>query len=411
MSVIDLPTVLRLAEAQNIDIQIVRERLNEANAGHTSARSQFFPWLSPGVSYRRHDNLIQTVEGRLIDVHKQSYAPGATVGAQLDIGDAIYKSLAARQQARAAGYAVAAQRQETAATAAQNYFALLLAQAAVGIAGESVRLSTNYEAQIREAVSAGLTFKGDELRVRVHAERNQVALRQAEEQRRIASARLAQTLRLDPVIALVANDSDLTPLTLFETNAALGALVAQANSARPELKQSQASVSAADHAKQGAVYGPLVPSVGAQIFAGGLGGDSSAGPSRFGEQEDYFVGVSWKIGPGGLFDIGRTRAAEARLQATRLSSAKLDDEIARQVVEAFVRMQSLRDQIDSTKRVLASAEEGLRLTQLRKEFSVGIVLGNLQAEQDLTRARYDYLKTIADFNSAQYALSRAVGKL
>ena len=161
ISVIDLPTVLRLAEAQNIDIQIAREKLNEANAGHTSALSQFFPWLSPGVSYRRHDNLIQTVEGRLIDVHKQSYAPGATVGAQLDIGDAIYESLAARQQARAADFAVAAQRQETAATAAQNYFALLLAQAAVGIAGESVRLSANYEAQIREAVSAGLTFKGD----------------------------------------------------------------------------------------------------------------------------------------------------------------------------------------------------------------------------------------------------------
>ena len=82
--------------------------------------------------------------------------------------------------------------------------------------------------------------------MRVHAERNQIALRQAEEQRRIASARLAQTLRLDPVIALVAQDLDLTPLTLFETNAALGALVAQANSARPELKQSQAAVSAAE---------------------------------------------------------------------------------------------------------------------------------------------------------------------
>ena len=177
------------------------------------------------------------------------------------------------------------------------------------------------------------------------------------------------------------------------------------------MKQSQASVSAAGHAKQGAVYGPLVPSVGAQIFAGGLGGDSSAGPSRFGAQEDYFVGVRWKIGPGGLFDRGRTRAAEARLQAARLSSVKLDDEIARQVVEAFVRVQSLRDQIESNKRVLASAEEGLRLAQLRKEFSVGIVLENLQAEQDLTRARYDYLKTITDFNSAQYALSRAVGKL
>ncbi|MEO5803637.1 MAG: TolC family protein, partial [Verrucomicrobiota bacterium] len=69
------------------------------------------------------------------------------------------------------------------------------------------------------------------------------------------------------------------------------------------------------------------------------------------------------------------------------------------------------DQIDSAKRVLTTAEEGLRLAQLRREFSVGIVLENIQAEQDLTRARFDYLKTIADFNSAQYVLSRAVGNL
>ena len=76
-----------------------------------------------------------------------------------------------------------------------------------------------------------------------------------------------------------------------------------------------------------------------------------------------------------------------------------------------MRVQSLGDQIDSAKRVLSAAEEGLRLTQLRKEFAVGIVLENIQAEQDLTRARFDYLKAIADFNSAQYVLSRAIGNL
>jgi outer membrane protein TolC len=42
---------------------------------------------------------------------------------------------------------------------------------------------------------------------------------------------------------------------------------------------------------------------------------------------------------------------------------------------------------------------------------VGVVLETLQAEQDLTRARLDYLKTVAEFNGAQYALSRATGRL
>jgi OMF family outer membrane factor len=63
------------------------------------------------------------------------------------------------------------------------------------------------------------------------------------------------------------------------------------------------------------------------------------------------------------------------------------------------------------RRALTAAEEGLRLAQQRQEFGVGVVLENILAEQDLTRARTDYLKAIAEFNKAQYGLSKAVGIL
>jgi outer membrane protein TolC len=42
---------------------------------------------------------------------------------------------------------------------------------------------------------------------------------------------------------------------------------------------------------------------------------------------------------------------------------------------------------------------------------VGIVLETVQTEQELTRARLDYLRAIAEFDKAQYALLRATGKL
>src|SRR5687768_7996230 len=158
---IDLPTVLRLANAQNLDIQMAREKLEEARADHASAVSQFFPWIAPGISYRRHDNLIQAVDGQLINVHKQSWAPGVTLAAQVDIGDAIYKRLAAKQQVNAAEHEVTTQQQQTALAAAQNYFDLLFAQSAVGVAQEAIRISTNHSAQVEQAVAAGLIFKGD----------------------------------------------------------------------------------------------------------------------------------------------------------------------------------------------------------------------------------------------------------
>jgi outer membrane protein TolC len=408
---IDLPAALRLAGAQNLDVQIAREKLAEAKANHSGAVAQFFPWISPSITYRQHDNKIQDVQGNIISVHKYSYAPGATVGVQLDLGDAVYKKLAAKQLARAAEFALEAQRQDSVLAAAQNYFELALAQGAVSVATESVRISGGYETQLVHAVEAGLVFKGDLLRSRVQAERNQLLLRQAQEQQRITAAKLAQTLHLDPSVELVAQDPELAPLTLIETNAALDSIVQQTLTTRPELKQGAFLKAAARDSKKGATYGPLIPSLVAQGFWGGLGGGRDGVGDKFGTQEDYLVGASWRIGPGGLFDFGRVHSAESRLKIATLNSQKLRDEVTRQAIEAFTRWQSLRDQLASTERALAAANEGLQLAQQRKEFAVGIVLETIQSEQDLTRARLDYLKAVTDLNKAQYNLLKVTGQI
>jgi outer membrane protein TolC len=408
---IDLPTTLRLAGAQNLDVQIAREQLAEAKANHAAALAQFFPWISPGFVYRQHDGKLQDSPGNIIDVHKYSYEPGAILAARVDIGDALYKSLAAKQFVKAADHALDAQRQDSVIAAAQGYYELAFAQGAVGVAKESLRINSDYEQQIGHAVDAGIAFKGDALRVTVQKQRSQLALYQATEQQRVSAARLAQVLHLDPSVELVPLDTDLSPLGLIEANTALDSLVQQGLIQRPELKQYQALVRASREANNGATYGPLIPTLGAQGFFGGLGGGTSSIGDTFGAQEDYAIGVSWRIGPGGLFDFTRTRATESRVKISELSLGKLHDEVTRQVVEAFTHWQSLNDQLDVAKLALQAAEEGLRLAQQRKEFAVGIVLENIQAEQDLTRARLDYLKVIADFDRAQYALLKAIGKL
>ena len=48
---IDLPTALRLAGAQNLDVQIAQAKLAEARANQDGAVAQFFPWIAPGISY------------------------------------------------------------------------------------------------------------------------------------------------------------------------------------------------------------------------------------------------------------------------------------------------------------------------------------------------------------------------
>jgi len=228
-------------------------------------------------------------------------------------------------------------------------------------------------------------------------------------QQRFAETRLAQTLHLDSMIELLPADNELVPLPLLEANTPLDTLLAQALGSRPEIKQSLALIPALRHGNRAAVYGPLIPTLGAQVFAGGLGGGRRGGPRTFGESEDYQFTLGWRIGPGGLFDQGRIRATEPRLKIAQLNDQKLIDEVTRQVVESLTRVQSQIQQMETAKRAVKAADETLRLTQLRKEFGVGAVLEAIQSEQDLTRARLDYLNAVAEHNKAQYALRKAIG--
>jgi outer membrane protein TolC len=408
---VDLPTVLRLAHAQNLDILIARQKLAEARADHEAAVYRFFPWVSPGITYGRHEDRLQDVFGNITNVDKQFYAPGATVSAQVQFGEAIYASLATHQLVRAAHQTVAAQQEDSALAAAHGYFELAKAQAEAGVGREALKISQDYENQLHRAVGLGIAFKGDEYRVRVQTDRYQLTLRQTLERERIVAARLAETLHLDATVELMARDSEPVPVTMVQTNATLDSLVAQALGSRPELKQIQAVVAAAKKARTGAVYGPLIPSLGVQAFAGGLGGGKHGDTGNFGDSGDALLFLGWRVGPGGLFDASRKHATEARLEDARLGGEKLKDQIVREVVESHARAVSLGDQIATTQQALANAAETLRLTQERKAFAVGDVLENIQSQQDLARARNDFVEVVAEYNKVQYALSRAIGAL
>ena len=52
---IDLPTALRLAGAGTLEVEIAREKVTEARAASDSARARYFPFITPSIAIRRHD--------------------------------------------------------------------------------------------------------------------------------------------------------------------------------------------------------------------------------------------------------------------------------------------------------------------------------------------------------------------
>lgn len=406
---VDLATVLRLAGAQNLDVQLARNAIEEARGSYASAIQRFLPNLVPSANYLRHSGRAQAVDGTLLDVTKDSTTTGIGASAQIVVGDAIFSTLQSRQLLTAADAGAVAQERDSTVAAAQQYFDLVRTRALVDVVNQGLSISQNYQQQLDEAVRIGIAFRGDALRVQTQTQRLQVERARASQQQRLAAARLAQTLHLDPLVELVPGDVEPMPLTLVEANAGLNDLLQAALANRPELRQSQALIAAAEQARRGSIYGPLIPTLGAQAFAGSLDGGPAGVPQDGGNTRDYSVGLSWKIGPGGLFDWGRIKTSNAKLTAAELSNEKMRNEISRQVVDGYTQVQSLFEQLRAARQNMSSAEETLRLTRERKQLGVGTVLEDIQAQQELIRARTDYLSVVTELNQQQYGLLRATG--
>ena len=407
---IDLPAALRLAGAQNLDVQLAREALAQEKARSSSAMEALIPWLSPGVSYHRRDGLAQASPSGIIGrAAYAAYTPGATLGAQVAYGDAIYSALAARRSVEASSSDLETQRDIAGLRAAQAYFDLSRANAQVGVVRQAITTSAEYQNQLHEAVGAGIAFRGDELRVQTQTDRYQVTLRDALAQQRLASVALATVLHIDARTELVPRDSDLVPLMVVDTATSVDSLVARAIRSRPEIHQAEARISVSETVRRGAVYGPLIPALGAQMFGGAISGGPDSARGRSGAMADYTIGISWRVGPGGLFDRARVNGADAQLAASRLTLAKQRDAVAAEVVSGLARVRALSEQISLARRAMATAQQTLDLTRARKEFGVGTVLEDIQAQQAVTQARGDYVNIVTEFDKAEYALSRAIG--
>jgi outer membrane protein TolC len=416
---IDLPTTLRLAGARNLDVQLARSVVDEAHANYTSAIEGFLPSLAPSASYLHHSGRDQRVEGPLIDVTKHNETAGLYATVQIPVGEAIFQSLQSRQLIHAADAGQAAQEQDTGVAAAQQYFGLVNSGALVNVVSQAVAISQNYEQQLNDAVRIGTAFKGDAVRVQTQTRRLQLDLTRAKEQRRFSATRLAQTLHLDPLVDLVPAEQEPAPLALLDSNATPDALVRTALERRPELMRSAALIAAAEQARRGALYGPLIPTLGGQAFAGELDGGGQLFAGELGgavntnldggPRRDYSVGLSWKIGPGGILDLGRIRATGVQLTRAQVNDEKLRDAIEREVVDAYTQVQSLFQQMRDARLNISAAEETLRLTRGRKQLGVGTVLEDIQSQQELLNARRDLVTIVTQLNQAQYGLIRSVG--
>lgn len=405
---VDLRTVLRLAGERNEEVDAARKRHAEALVENRQAWQRYWPTLSVGGAYRGHEGRLQDIVGAVFDASKQQYVSGAGAVVDWTPGETHYAVLASKQRAMAAGKGVDRARLDTVRDAADRYYELLGAEAGVSVVQNDVAVTERYAGQLEAAVKVGTAFRADLLRVRTQLGRLRLQVRQLEEGVEVSAARLAETLRLPSDTALRGAKADMVSVVVVREER-LAALISRARAERPEVASLVALTEAARTEEERASRAPWVPSVQAGYSAGGLGGGMDGRLGRFGGQQDFFVGFSWKVGAGGLFDSVRKDGAAVRRESLALSGKRLEAAIGREVVEAHARSRSAAEQIKIAEESVVAAEEMTRLAGERQASQVGVVLEYITAREELTRARLAQVRAVIEHNRAQQALRVAVG--
>lgn len=405
---VDLPTVMRLAGANNEEVEFARSQHKSALLETDQAWQRFWPSVNVGSQYRAHEGQLQDVVGNVLDVRKQQYGMGVGVSVEWAPGDIYYTALAAKQKALAAGKAVEKARLDTVRESTDRYYEMLGTTAMLEVIGEDLGVTERYAEQLKGAVEVGTAFRADLLRVNTQLARLKIQMSQGKEALGLAAARLAESLRLAADAELRPAKGDLIPVKLLGSGDVHG-LVEKAQLSRPELKSADAIMAGLAREEDRVRLGALVPNVQAGYTTGGFGGGRGSATGHFDEQQDLFVGFGWKIGPGGLFDFTRQKQAATKRETMALQTARMRAAIGREVVEAALRSKSCEEQIQLSEAAVTAAEDLTKLAAERQASQVGVVLEFVLAREELTKARLSRVRAVVDFNRAQQALKCAVG--
>ncbi|MDA0834455.1 MAG: TolC family protein [Planctomycetota bacterium] len=424
---IDLPTVLKLAGANNLQIAFAAERVQQTLAQSDAADVLWIPSLRAGLNYNNHSGQIQDTRGDVINVNRNSFfvgggagfgnAPlnGATGGparmfVDLSLVDVLFEPLAARQVVEAAEATREATFNDTLLQAVSAYVELVRSHLLERVAEEAVKNADELKKLTEEFARTGQGLQADAERARAEFESRRRSLLEANERASVASAELARLLRLEQGIELVPADTAPLPLVLFDEAVDLPDLIEQARANRPEIQTMHASVREMRHRVRQEQLRPWIPHLYAGASGGGFGGASGSSVDNFGGRADFDVAAVWEWENLGFGNEARRREQESRHQQAHIAANQWEDLVAAEVTQAYQRIRFRRQQIDVTKSQIYSATTALDLNMQGIRGGVIRPIEIQQAIDALASAHEQYLNAVLNHNLAQFELVRSVGQ-
>lgn len=422
VNMLSLGNILYLADAQNPNVILARERISEAYSRVERAEALWLPSLRAGLNYNHHEGTIQDVAGKVFETNRSAFGGGfganmvgaASPGvpgliAQFHLTDAIFQPKIASHQAASRQFAATAARNDVLRDAAVAYLELVRAEQGAAIARDALRNTEKLAELTRQYAATGQGLRSDYERMETELSIRRDILVKQEEAIQVASARLAQVLHADPSVQLTSGEPVVTPLDVMQADDPPTAVVALGLSRRPELCEQKHLVCEAVERLNREKYAPLIPSVLLGMSYGGMGGGLGNAITNSGQRWDADAVAYWEVRNLGFGDRAAQGETASIARQAHLREVALLDRVAREVVEAHAQVVQRKRRLEVTRDGIAAADRSYRLNQQRIENAQGLPIEVLQSIQALATVQQSYLNAVIDYNIAQFELCRATG--
>jgi outer membrane protein TolC len=419
---LDMSTALQLVAGQNPQVAFAHQRIAEAAARLKMAEAMWLPSIRAGISLNRHEGNLQNSNGQIVDISRTSLQGGFGAGAvgagtnpvpgfsaQFHLSDAVFAPRIAERNLEARNFGSWGTYHDQMLRASTAYLELLRAHQEGAIARETLRNADELTRQTKSFASTGQGAQADADRAATERAIRQNDVARAVEAVDVASARLAEILHLDAPIRVIPTEQQMAPINLVSLQPTVQEMVAIGLSSRPEIGENSQLVAAACERLEREKYAPLLPSMLLGLSYGGFGGGIGDTVGNLNDRLDVDVSAVWEIRNLGRGDAAAQDVAQAQIEQARYREIETMDRISREIVEARSQVKSRQRRIETSRTAVSSAQLSYDRNRQRINEGQGLPIEFLQSLQALDQAQREYLRSVTDFNVAQFRLHHALG--
>jgi outer membrane protein len=402
---LDLKTAVTFALENNFAIRQARERIRQQEGVLIEVRSREIPNVDGSAAYQRNDKEISTGN----PPSDRSWAVSVTASQVLVAGGGVHSSIKSAKLTREAAILdLKSVINDALLSVRTAYYNVLLTREKIKVQESNLALLQQQLKTTSDRFDAGTVSSFEKLRAEVAVANAKVPLITARNDYRLAIESLRQELGFTTnnheflqKVPEFTGTLDYTP-----TNFDLQSAFESAHTNRPDLQRLQKLADASEQQVTVARsdYYPNLSAVGGYDMRKGT-------TNRLMDSRDgFFVGLQsdWAIFDGRA-TAGRVAQARSLLEQSRLSFSEAQLAVEAEVRRAFSTWQEAVELVDASQKVVAQAEEAVRLANARYSAGTSTQLDVLQVQVDLTTARTNQVQANYNYNVAVATLRRAVG--